>query len=417
MALRAIRLVLIVVLGALGAAAPADAYVYWTTGENIAGPIGRANLDGGGVRKAFIARGGSEGIAIDGAHVYWTYQGGIDRANLNGTGIDRGFIRPGTPVDADAQALAVDGDHIYWADTTGVGRADRDGTDVDPSFIKLPSGASGVAVDDAHVYWSDSTGIGRANLAGTGVNEDLTPATGALGVAVDSSHVYWLVFKGIGVPGSIGRANLDGSSANPRFISDLISPSGLALDARHVYWAAAGLIGRAKLDGTRVNRRFIDDAVATGLAVDALGPTVPPKTGAGKASHSRQPRCSRAAARAVMVRYRLGNAGFMSDPVAQVLCGPFLGARSRAMVVSFAVPTCGGPIGWAVFRPRGRGWQIVMQRHEGGLLQPVGSNIKETQNLLRRTDPLCNPTGGTRSRVWHYNGARFVVTRWAYMRS
>jgi hypothetical protein len=127
--------------------------------------------------------------------------------------------------------------------------------------------------------------------------------------------------------------------------------------------------------------------------------------------------CSLAAARAVMVRDKLGNAGYMPDPVQQVLCGPFLGANSRAMVASFAIPTCGGPIGWAVFRPSADGWEIVMQRSEGGLLQAVGSNIKETQNLLRTTDPLCDPTGGTRSRIWHYNGSRFVATPWAYKRT
>ena len=55
----------------LALAARADAYVYWT---NDNGTIGRANLDGTGVNQSFITGLGTspQGVAVDGAHAYWT---------------------------------------------------------------------------------------------------------------------------------------------------------------------------------------------------------------------------------------------------------------------------------------------------------------------------------------------------------
>ena len=37
--------------------------------------------------------------------------------------------------------------------------------------------------------------------------------------------------------GTIGRANLDGTGANPNFITGAGNPSGLAVDGAHLYWA------------------------------------------------------------------------------------------------------------------------------------------------------------------------------------
>jgi hypothetical protein len=124
--------------------------------------------------------------------------------------------------------------------------------------------------------------------------------------------------------------------------------------------------------------------------------------------------CSRAAARSAVIRYHLGNAGSVPDPVTQVLCGPFLGAGSTAMVASLTTPGCGGTIGWVVFRRSGGSWRIAMQRNNGALLTAVGSRIKETMYVLRPQDAHCFPTGGTRSRTWHWTGSRLVVTAWKY---
>lgn len=283
------------ILALLCVAAPAQAYIYWTQGNGSGGPIGRASLDGTRVNQEFITRASSTGIAVDGAHIYWTNNVGdtetVGRANLNGTRVDRSFITLAGPSYAHSiYGVAVDGTHIYWTEqsgnTTTIGRANLDGTAVNQSFITAGSGVFGVAVDGAHIYWTidnqSTDGIGRANLDGTGVDQSfITGASGANQVAVDGAHIYWTNFgTRIGRPGTIGRASLDGTGVDQRFITGATSPDGIAVDPAHVYWANyTDTIGRANLDGARVSQRFITNAGASGIAVDALGPTAGPPTG------------------------------------------------------------------------------------------------------------------------------------------
>jgi hypothetical protein len=124
--------------------------------------------------------------------------------------------------------------------------------------------------------------------------------------------------------------------------------------------------------------------------------------------------CSKAEATRVVRQLRLGSVGDpdVPNPVAQVLCGAFLGPGSQAMVASLAIPSCGRTAGWVVFNREGGGWQLVLSRNNGADLDAVGSGIQETQFVLRPGDAHCFPTGGTRSRVWRWNGARFTSTAW-----
>jgi len=126
--------------------------------------------------------------------------------------------------------------------------------------------------------------------------------------------------------------------------------------------------------------------------------------------------CSMAEATRVIERLGLGNAAdpTVRKPVAQVLCGAFLGPGSQAMVASLAIPSCGGTAGWVVFRRSGANWQLVMERNNGADLDAVGTGIRETQFVLRPGDAHCFPTGGTRSRTWRWDGSRFVSTAWTY---
>ena len=122
----------------------------------------------------------------------------------------------------------------------------------------------------AHIYWANhdnlANTIGRASLDGSSANQRfITGATNPIGVAVAGEHVYWANGNGI------GRANLDGSGANASFISGG-SPVGVAVDAQHIYWAnqSTGTIGRANLDGSGADQSFIAGAsTPIGVAVDA----------------------------------------------------------------------------------------------------------------------------------------------------
>jgi len=123
-------------------------------------------------------------------------------------------------------------------------------------------------------------------------------------------------------------------------------------------------------------------------------------------------RCSKSTALKVATQFQLGVDPTLTRPIAQVLCGAFVGPGSNAMAASIAIPSCGRTAQWAVFRWTGTEWQLVLTRNNGADLDAVGSDIRETQFVLRPTDSHCFPTGGTRSRVWHWDGKRFTATPW-----
>ena len=262
--------------------------IYWTEGYH-GSAIGRANLDGTGVKDDFITGlGGVNTITVDGTYIYGSWVpvplggGVISRANLDGTGVNENFIRPA------ADGIAVDGTYIYWTfqgSPHAIGRANLDGTGVNETFITLcckgyPAGLLGgpyaIAVDGTYIYYwldgnYDGVGIGRANLDGTGVNEQFItpllhefPVGNPWGIAVDATHIYFTDEIVVGgnsnqVEYTIGRANLDGTGVNETFIGGIGYGGGVAVDGTHIYWTnpQAHTIGRANLDGTGVNQSFV----------------------------------------------------------------------------------------------------------------------------------------------------------------
>jgi hypothetical protein len=122
--------------------------------------------------------------------------------------------------------------------------------------------------------------------------------------------------------------------------------------------------------------------------------------------------CSKATATPLVNEHQL-NAFLLPDPVVQVLCGPFTGAGSQAMAVTIGASTCWGVQRWAVFRFDGANWQLVL--NEPAFLYSlvaVGNDLKETTPVFRSGDPRCVPSGGKRSRTWHWDGSRFVAGAW-----
>jgi hypothetical protein len=217
--------------------------------------------------------------------LYWADFAGLGRANLDGTKLASQLLGVGLGPQC---GMTVDRNYVYWTNYgPGVARARRDGTGLDDAFIPLTSPAGPhepqcVAVADAHVYWTSVPSapgpivpvlvhgpgtIGRANLDGTGVEESFISGIDlACGLALDGSHIYW------SGAGKIGRANLDGTGVIPDFITFPTSAGppratlgaaaacGLVVDGAHIYWGGAGgTIGRANLDGTDVNMSFISE--------------------------------------------------------------------------------------------------------------------------------------------------------------
>jgi hypothetical protein len=108
----------------------------------------------------------------------------------------------------------------------------------------------------------------------------------------------------------------------------------------------------------------------------------------------------------------LPQASIVQEPIVQALCSPFTGPGSNAMAITLNAPTCWSPQGWLVYTLAGDDWQLVLEQPYRFLVGPlvaVGSDIRETEPVVREGDPRCNPSGGTRARLWHWDGTRLIA--------
>jgi hypothetical protein len=137
--------------------------------------------------------------------------------------------------------------------------------------------------------------------------------------------------------------------------------------------------------------------------------TAPSVTASGSSTAAGD--CSKAEALAAVKRLGLGQPE-VTNPVYKVLCGAFAGPASKTMVVSLMGAGSAGMIDWVVFGWTGSEWQLQLKRRQAALLSAAGSDIRETVFIFRPGDSHCCPSGGTRSRVWHWNGTSFMSGPW-----
>lgn len=127
----------------------------------------------------------------------------------------------------------------------------------------------------AVVFWAQSPRgreqepgtIGRAELNGSGAQGSfIAGVTAPGGVAISGDYVYWANYGA----GTIGRANVDGAELDQQFIKGVEAPIGVAIGDGHIYWSNAFVgIGRANLNGSEVDQHFIrTQGEVTGIAVD-----------------------------------------------------------------------------------------------------------------------------------------------------
>lgn len=227
------------------------AHLYWTNTQSNS--IARATLDGKAVNERFITGAfDPTGIAVGGDYIYWCNTGAGE----------------------------------------SIGRAKLDGTDVNQRFITGLHRVSGVAVDNHHIYWASpgDRAIGRANLNGTNVDRRFVEVT-ALDVGVNGRYLYWTTQPpaikdhptGPAPFGAlVGRDTVDGDRAhlNNAFIRGAAYAYSLAFGYKHIYWTnrlvlfrsgprskSESTIGRANLDASQVDERFLTEAGDSALGV------------------------------------------------------------------------------------------------------------------------------------------------------
>jgi len=221
--------------------------------------------------------------ATDGK-IYWVVQTAGDRnnigaADLTGANISEnyisGLVNFNTTAWSDGSIL-IYGEYVYWTSKNKILRAKKDAsgsieTIYEDSIKNL--NIHGLARDANHLYWSTegnnvspwNGAIGRSNLDGSEANPRFIEGTSIdhthgnveqTSLFVTSNYIYWTNYWN----GTIGRATIDGLNVNRSFISDPVgSPSSVWVTGSYIYWAApeAYAIGRANLDGTSKNANFI----------------------------------------------------------------------------------------------------------------------------------------------------------------
>jgi hypothetical protein len=225
-------------------------YLYWSTGT----AIGRARLDGSDMQPAFIGGLADVGdIAVTDRYVFWVRNGqttSIGRAELGGANADANWYAD--PNLDPIRYLAANSTHVYIAPTSFASSpyfrriAIANPADVAPLAGGVGATEGDFAVDDTHLYVTGAyagggagEGIGRMALA-TATTVGLAPFINAWpdyeahwGIAVDGQHVYWASRRFGSSPAQhfIGRANLDGTEADPDWLSLGVFPGALAVSS------------------------------------------------------------------------------------------------------------------------------------------------------------------------------------------
>lgn len=263
--LAAALLVAFAIAGASAARAVAAApYLYWTSSNDT---VGRVEVDGGNPEPGFVTGAdGPKGPSVTGTHLYWAETGtdSVARVTRDGTIPQLDLVTGATDVDA----TAVDAGYVYWDSQIPwgtLGRAELDGSDATNNWYGGPADVTSLArLGDRLFFASDGDRIGY--LSESSGHSHLVTGIAPQEIAATNRYLYWTD----PAAGAIGRANLDGSGVDNRFIEDLGEPTGITTDGTHLYWGdrATDTIGRANLDGSAVRADWIDSiADPTGLAI------------------------------------------------------------------------------------------------------------------------------------------------------
>jgi hypothetical protein len=227
-------------LALAGVAGAADVgRLYWATGANSV--IGTATIAQPGVVTSFAANGQPNGVFASSSNLYWTTQDTRQIVIANLAGQIQGAISPGT---TPTGVVAV-GEYLYWSDNGYIGRAS----------------ASGAPAQTGWLWYA-------------------TPGMTNTAVWADPNYLYWAGTTSTG--STIGRIALNGSSANPAFVSNtvipnaVVNPTAITADGARIYWVNqnASMISAANVaSGLQITQDYLDlpGQQAIGLAETGNG--------------------------------------------------------------------------------------------------------------------------------------------------
>lgn len=187
---------------------------------------------------------------------------------------------------AGMSGSALGADYIYWSadDPMGggaassIGRANLDGSGAASTVVADAGRLVGLAASGTHVYWtrndagSSSAVLGRAALDGSSANSSFATigagATVETGLGITSSQAFFIM----GNSRNIGRIDLDGGNLNPSAITfpGQRTPNlSLALAGSSLYWLSGSGpadIGASSLDGSGATESRVQGGTGAGTA-------------------------------------------------------------------------------------------------------------------------------------------------------
>jgi hypothetical protein len=255
--------------------------VYWEDTTPLSSdPTGNAHLfkcSLGGCNGAptVLAPGFAYALTVAGSSAYWTTYDQTQIMECPTGGCASPTMLAALAGNEPPTGIAVDATSIYWAVQLGavmkcaIHGCSNSLTSLvaglrDPTPGVTPPGggpASAVselgqiALDDTSVYVVDTYGSGLGRIlkcSKSGCNNNPTTLAsglnGAVGIAVDADNVYWAetgqsVVAGQMVAGAgrVAKCAIGGCNGSPTVIAaNQDGPTGIAVDAMHVYWASSG---------------------------------------------------------------------------------------------------------------------------------------------------------------------------------
>jgi hypothetical protein len=173
--------------------------------------------------------------AVDATRIYWGQHDHVWSAALDG----------GAPLDlvgmqAMLDDVGIDDASVFWI-AGGIGgsieKAPKAGGAA-PTVLATATADQplGLYVAGGNVYWVDSLDAGVLTVPAGGGMTRTVVAKAAGAMTADTTSLYLTVTN----DGTVWRAALDGAGAPKMVAAMQAGPSGIALDATHVYWANSG---------------------------------------------------------------------------------------------------------------------------------------------------------------------------------